>query len=312
MSAHRFRSISAFAAGSAISLLIVVTFQGWGATAAPGDDDATFVPVPPCRLFDYRPAPDTVGSRTSPLGPAETALQQVTGPVGNCMIPGDATAVSMNVTIVSPTAASYLTVFPANVARPTASSLNWLAGQAATPNKVDVKLSPVGAINLYNKAGSVYVLADVVGFYSPQSLVNLQSQIDAINSGTALVPSGATVTGYALHDTSVVNTAASDDVHVPLPARARVALTDDKVNFALGSAGALDGDPNCTGTFVQPTAPVGKGCIYPLQTVNLERMTGIAQSGLADTGFRLRTFTPAAAIAGADQYIQFSWAYRAP
>lgn len=101
------------------------------------------------------------------MGPAETYLQQVTGSNGHCEIPSDATAVSMNVTTVDGTAASFLTVFPANAPDlPEASNLNWTPGAPPTPNKVDVKLSDSGAVKVYNNAGSVNVLADVVGYYA--------------------------------------------------------------------------------------------------------------------------------------------------
>jgi hypothetical protein len=126
-----------------------------------------FVPVEPCRLFDTRSAPVTVGPRSTPIGPAETYIQQVTGSNGHCEIPSDATAISMNVTTVDGTAASFLTVFPANAPGvPEASNLNWTPGAPPTPNKVDVKLSDTGAVKVYNNAGSVNVLADVVGYYA--------------------------------------------------------------------------------------------------------------------------------------------------
>ena len=164
----RVRTVAWFATAIVLSILatLLVT-QAWTADAAPGDTDSTFVPTSPCRLFDYRAAPDTVGPRSTPLGAGETHVQQVTGSNGDCVgafaIPSDAVAVAMNVTIVSPTAQSHLRVFPANVATPLASSLNWVAGQAPTPNKVDVKLSGGDRITLYNHAGTVNVLADVVG-----------------------------------------------------------------------------------------------------------------------------------------------------
>lgn len=128
---------------------------------------AVFIPIAPCRLFDLRPAPDLVGPRSAPLGPGETFTQAVRGTNGNCTIPADATAVSMNVTAVGGTAASFLTIWPSDVApRPLASNLNWVPGSAPTPNKVDVKLAADGSINLFNLTGSVVVLADVVGYYA--------------------------------------------------------------------------------------------------------------------------------------------------
>jgi hypothetical protein len=88
---------------------------------------SVLVAITPCRLFDTRPAPDNVGPRTAPLAAADTFTVQVTGTTGNCTIPPSAVGVAMNVTIVHPTAASYLTVFPADVARPLSSNLNWTA-----------------------------------------------------------------------------------------------------------------------------------------------------------------------------------------
>jgi hypothetical protein len=127
---------------------------------------AAFVSITPCRLFDMRPAPDLVGARSTPLAQTETYTQQVTGSNGNCVIPADATGVAMNVTTVGGTDSSFLTIWPADATRPLASNLNWVAGAAPTPNKVDVKLSSDGKINLFNNAGSVFVLADVVGYYA--------------------------------------------------------------------------------------------------------------------------------------------------
>ena len=124
-----------------------------------------FIPITPCRLFDLRPAPSQVGPRSAPLGPHEVYTVQVTGINGNCNLPADASAVAMNVTTVNGTGASYLTVWPADVAQPLASNLNWVPGSPPTPNKVDVRLSATGAISLYNDVGSVAVLADVVGYY---------------------------------------------------------------------------------------------------------------------------------------------------
>lgn len=156
---------------AAVGAAVAITLGGGGlglAHAAISSGTRTaYVPISPCRLLDTRPAPDTVGPRTAALGPDETYTVQVTGDNGGCTgIPADAAAVAMNVTIARPSASSYLTVFPADVTTPpTASNLNWSAGQAPTPNKVDVKLSPSGAIKIFNKFGTVHVIADVVGYY---------------------------------------------------------------------------------------------------------------------------------------------------
>jgi hypothetical protein len=74
----------------------------------------------------------------------------------------------MNVTAVGGTVGSFLTIWPSDVApKPLASNLNWVPGSPPTPNKVDVKVSVAdGKINLFNLTGTVFVLADVVGYYA--------------------------------------------------------------------------------------------------------------------------------------------------
>lgn len=155
----------------------------WTAGAAGPPGQSVFVPMEPCRLFDYRPAPDTVGPRTSPLGPGEVHTQQVTGAVGNCNVPAGATGVAMNITAVAPTAQSNLRLFPADqVTPPLVSNLNFSAGQAPVPNKVDVKLSPAGAVKIRNHAGRVFVIGDVAGYYATTPLTDLEAAVAALEA----------------------------------------------------------------------------------------------------------------------------------
>lgn len=174
--------IAGFIAGvMTVAAVAVAAAQPWTAGAAPGDNDAAFVPTAPCRLFDTRPGDVNVGPRATPLGPSDTFVATVRGNNGNCSgIGPDAIGVAMNVTIVGPSSPSFLTVFPANLSEPpTASNLNWSGGEAAIPNKVDVSLSPDGKVAFFNRFGSVHVVADVVGYYSNASLKAL-----AATSGT--------------------------------------------------------------------------------------------------------------------------------
>jgi hypothetical protein len=77
-------------------------------------------------------------------------------------------AVALNVTVVGSTASNYLTVYPSGAAQPTASNLNFVAGQTIA-NMVIVKLGTggvnAGKITLYNNAGFTPVLVDVVGYF---------------------------------------------------------------------------------------------------------------------------------------------------
>ncbi len=154
------------AIGAAVAVSLGVGGIAVTNAAVSTGERTAFIPITPCRLFDTRPSNPQIGPRATPLAAHEVYAVQVTGANGNCTIPADASAVAMNVTTVDGTGSSFLTIWPADVAQPQASSLNWVPGSPPTPNKVDVKLSATGGINLYNDVGSVNVLADVVGYYA--------------------------------------------------------------------------------------------------------------------------------------------------
>ena len=91
---------------------------------------------------------------------------------------GGAGAVVLNTTVTGPTAASFLTVFPDDLCTiPLASNLNFSA-QETVANLVIVRLSQagacsnaVGAVDFYNLAGTVHVIADVFGFFTDSTVV---------------------------------------------------------------------------------------------------------------------------------------------
>jgi len=122
----------------------------------------SFVPLTPARILDTR---TTIGGHLGPLGQGQTLNLQVTG---HGRVPASGvTAVVMNVTVTDTTAASYLTVYPADVTRPVASNLNWQSG-ATVPNLVEVALSADGQASFYNAVGSANVLADVAGWVASE------------------------------------------------------------------------------------------------------------------------------------------------
>jgi hypothetical protein len=154
---------------AAIGAAVAVTLGAGGigiarATVSTGARPV-FVSITPCRLVDTRPAPSTVGTRSTPLNPNETATFTVHGTNGNCTIPVGAVAIDANVTITAPTSDGFLTVFPADALLPNASNLNWSAGQAPTPNAVTVDLSTDGKVKVFNERGTVNVIIDIVGYY---------------------------------------------------------------------------------------------------------------------------------------------------
>jgi hypothetical protein len=83
-------------------------------------------------------------------------------------VPAGASGVVMNTTVTNGTAPSFVTVFPAGGSVPTASNLNFAPGQTI-PNLVVSRVSPAGAIALYNQQGTVDIIGDVTGYFAPSS-----------------------------------------------------------------------------------------------------------------------------------------------
>jgi hypothetical protein len=155
-----------------LSALAVVAALGLGATgaavhfaSAADSPPSTLIAITPCRLFDTR---NVTGLHVGPFVAGETATIPVVGTHGDCTIPAGATVVNFNLTAIAPTAAGFVTVFPADVTKPIAANLNWIAGQAPTTNAVTVGLSaPDGAIKIFNNSGNVDIGVDIVGYYVP-------------------------------------------------------------------------------------------------------------------------------------------------
>ena len=145
------------------AMAVVAGLGGLGVAFA-GGNEAAAVPVTPCRLVDTRPGAANLGGRVGPLGQGQTMTVSVTGRLPQCNIPVSARGIVLNVTAVGGTADSYLTVWPSGRARPTASNVNWRAGQGATANQVTALLSEAGSLSVYNHAGTVDVVVDAAAY----------------------------------------------------------------------------------------------------------------------------------------------------
>jgi hypothetical protein len=134
---------------------VIVDVVGWITSDSSTYRGSRLEPIAPTRILDTRIG---TGGRSTPLGGRETMKLQVADPLDGY------TAAVINLTGVEATASTFVTAFPADVTLPTASNLNLVAGQIR-PNLVMVQLSADGAINLYNFAGNVNLVADLVGLY---------------------------------------------------------------------------------------------------------------------------------------------------
>ena len=117
---------------------------------------AGFTGRTPVRVLDTRIG---VGAPKAKLGAGHSLTLTVPG------LPAGATAVALNVTVTNPTAASVLTVYPGGKPLPLASNLNYLTGQTI-PNMVLVPLGPGNTVTFYNSAGTVNVIADILGYFN--------------------------------------------------------------------------------------------------------------------------------------------------
>jgi hypothetical protein len=128
---------------------------------APSDD---FYTLPPCRLIDTRRPNGTFGGPALAAGGA-----QRTFPVtGQCGIPIDAAAIAVNITVVQPTVAGDLRLFPTGISLPLVSVINFSAGQVRTNNAV-VSLVGTGLGNFTVRndmsSGTVHFIVDVTGYF---------------------------------------------------------------------------------------------------------------------------------------------------
>lgn len=126
----------------------------------------TYTPLKSARLLDTRPG--------TPLGAGKSLSLTVAGKGG---VPtSGVAAVVVNITATGATANSFVTVYPGGT-RPNVSTINFLKGV----NRANIATVPLseGKISVYNSAGSVDVLVDVVGYYANSaSTATLGSEFD--------------------------------------------------------------------------------------------------------------------------------------
>lgn len=148
------------------STQLVVDVVGWFDVA--GAQGFVFTPITPTRSVDTRGG-TPIGRDQGPYAPPVNVIQ-----INRNLV----RAVVMNVTATQTTEDSYFTIYPPLTAdplatpRPTASNLNWKAGQTV-PNAVMSAVSPPGVAGLesglvavYNANGQAHLLLDVVGYFT--------------------------------------------------------------------------------------------------------------------------------------------------
>lgn len=128
---------------------LIADLAGWYDTAGAG----LYTALSPQRALDTR--------STS----AVAARSKITLDLSS-RVPDTATAVTLNLTGVSATESTFVSAYPTGTTRSSASNLN-LANASPTSNLVTVQLGTNRSIDLYNHNGSVHLIADLAGYYSP-------------------------------------------------------------------------------------------------------------------------------------------------
>lgn len=135
---------------------VIVDAAGWL-----GDTGAPMFGITPQRLVDTRTGGaalhNTIKGRIGPGSPLVVPAGVSSG------VPADATAAMLNVTVVGPASAGYLTVYPCGTAVPNASNVNY-AAFSVRPNLVAATIGAGDAVCLFAEQPTD-VLVDLAGWF---------------------------------------------------------------------------------------------------------------------------------------------------
>jgi hypothetical protein len=125
----------------------------------------TYVAVTPYRVFDSRSS-DCVQCHGS-FGPNSHQNVQVTGTIDGGTVPSNAIAVVVNLTAVSGSDATYLTLSPTGIGTVGATSNLSVPAGITRATLVTVQLPTSGQVTVYNGAGTINAVMDVAGYFLP-------------------------------------------------------------------------------------------------------------------------------------------------
>jgi len=135
---------------------LMARIGGWNPTTGP----LRLHTLTPCRIVDTR-------NQTGPYGgPALVAgTARAFAIAGQCGVPADAGAVTLNVTVTNPTAAGSLTVYPGTGLVPGTSTVCFSAGRTRANNATIGLVDGTVSVADRQATGTVDVIVDVSGYY---------------------------------------------------------------------------------------------------------------------------------------------------
>ena len=246
------------------------------------DTPATFTSITPARLMETRSRLTTVDGLYNGIGVRRAGSVTELQVAGRAGVPLGAAAAVLNVTSTESIADGFVTVYDCDSGLPTASNVNFAAGQT-TPNLVIAKLSARGTVCLYTNA-TTHLLADVSGAFhdlqvyrplTPARLMDTRSGLSTVDdlyngigvrdaravtelqiAGRGGVPFGASSVVM-----NVTVTEPSADGYVTVFPCGGAVPTTSNVNFVAGQT-----IPNAV---VAALTPTGTVCIYTHTSTHL-------------------------------------------
>lgn len=186
---------------------------------------STYTAVTPQRILDTRSG---LGAPAAKVGAGQSIPLQIHGvETAEGLVPTNASAVVLNLTVTGTTSGTDIRAYPSGSGVPGASNLNAGAGQTV-PNLVTVRIGDGGRISLYNSGGTVHLIADIAGYYTPDSAGSGFAPVEpsrildtreGVGSADAKVGAAGTID---LQVTGSLTTADGGTVTVPADARAVV------------------------------------------------------------------------------------------
>jgi hypothetical protein len=154
-----------------------------------------FTGIPPCRLADTRGNEFTGAYGPPVLMPGSPRSFTLTG---QCGIPGNAEAVSLNVTVTNTQGPGHIVIYPQGGAFPPVATLIYVAGQTIA-NAAVISLGTSGGITFVAAVSGTDLIVDTNGYYAPQTVVNTLNGLSgavALAAGTdvSITPSSSTLT----------------------------------------------------------------------------------------------------------------------
>ena len=289
-------------AGSIVVLMVGVTSAGAANTPTGATPSSEYIAISPCRTVDTRNV-GTAGQIAGGQANART-YQIVTTPTAgvwtaqggvDCGIPTSATAVAINLTMVSPTMASWAAAYPAGLRpNPMTSTVDWTSSSAPIANGAHIGLGTgtnAGKITVEVGRGSAAAVIDVVGYYQAAPSYKAGTGINLGAGNTfGITPAYALPQGCTLGKVVTPNGAGGWSCTTP--------AHDDRFGTNTSLAAAGNGETCTLGELILNAGSVANGTPAAGQLLPIQQNTaifsllGTTYGGNGTTNFALPDMRP--------------------